>query len=133
MDNTIRVVASAWAGLERLLRPGHPVRATMLATLGRLLALDEPAPVLESQNPAKAISPSSAKFPPSGAARLNLAKQTLQRAVEELRVGFGAESGGGEIGRSTREILIRIEEELAVWSKGIKDALSDAMEARKGK
>ncbi len=82
------MAAKSVAGLARLLRPGHPVRGIALAELGKLLVVDEPDP--------KHVP--SESFPPSGPDRLKLAVTTLRQAMDELRVGFGTASDGGETG-----------------------------------
>ncbi|KAI0341475.1 SET domain-containing protein [Trametopsis cervina] len=116
LDRTVRAAASYATGVSSLLTYGHPVRATALAELGKLLAVDEIA---------RADPPSGIHYPPSGPERLRLAYTTLLEAVKELQVGFGKPNEGGSIGKEVRETLVRLEKELGVWTQGIRDALRD--------
>jgi len=129
LDETIRVAATSVAGLNAVLEAGHPVRAVALAELGKLLAVDEPAAPGQTTSP----TPRFNTFPPVGEARLALAKDTLQRALSELLVAFGRESGGGETGREIRAMLVDVERELGVWKAGLRDALVDATAERRGR
>lgn len=125
LDEVINIAAKSVAGLSHILRPGHPVRGVALAELGKLLAVDEPEP-----NSTAATSAST--FPPSGPDRLKLAVSTLRQATDELRIGFGAVSDGGETGKEVREILANAEKEVSVWDVRIRGALEDAvMSSRK--
>lgn len=119
LDETIRAAAKYSTGLGSILTYGHPVRAVALAELGKLLAVDEPSPPEEN-------AASAAQFPPHGAARLKLAYQTLVQARSELTIGFGKANVGGQLGSEIREILVRLEKELGVWTEGIRNALEDA-------
>ncbi|KAI5117278.1 hypothetical protein M0805_005603 [Coniferiporia weirii] len=152
LDEVIRVAAASVAGLSYILQPGHPVRAVALAELGKLLAVDEPgaaassASISDAQSglgpsgvvPSTTLDPNSrgppvvGKYPPTGAARLQLAVQTLQQAHAALRVAFGSAGEGGEVGCAVRELLVRLENELGVWRIGIRDALDDALAAQRG-
>ncbi|KAH9896929.1 SET domain-containing protein [Cubamyces lactineus] len=123
LDEAIRTAAKYSVGLQGLLPKGHPVRAVALGELGKLLAVDEPAP---STDPAQA-----SKFPPSGPARLKLAYESLVRAHEELLIGFGKPNQGGYIGKDVREAIVRLERELGVWNTGIRNTLEDAMLAQR--
>ncbi|EIN09090.1 SET domain-containing protein [Punctularia strigosozonata HHB-11173 SS5] len=115
LDETVRVAARTCAGLEAVLRAGHPVRAVALAELGKLLAADEPQPPPSAED----------AFPPHGPPRLRLAHGTLLRALEELRIGFGGRNAGGEVGGEVREWVARLEKEMGVWRRGVRDALED--------
>ncbi len=115
LDGLIRATSASVTGLSILLPPGHPARALALAELGKLLAVDEPAP--------RTVAVSA--FPPSGPARLRLACDTLIRARDELAISFGERSGGGEVGREVREMVVRVERELAAWSQGIRNVVED--------
>ncbi|PCH45077.1 SET domain-containing protein [Wolfiporia cocos MD-104 SS10] len=119
LDDTIRTAGKYSAGLSALLPGGHPVRGVALAELGKLLAVDEPAPRTDA--PAQQNT-----FPPSGPARLKLAYETLVRAHDELVVGFGADNGGGQVGREVREAIVSLEKELGMWTQGIKNVLEDS-------
>lgn len=120
LDDTIRTAARYSSGLGSILPFGHPVRAVALAELGKLLAVDEPSPPAEQD-----VKPG--QFPPSGAARLKMAYETLIRARSELSIGFGIPNAkDGMLSREIREILVRLEKELGVWTRGVKDALEDA-------
>ena len=115
-------------GLSAVLPPGHPARALALAELGKLLAVDEPAP-----RPMTATAGASASaFPPSGPARLRLACETLIRARDELLISFGERNDGGEVGREVREMVVRVERELAAWGQGIRNVVEDTPGLKKG-
>lgn len=151
LDETIRTTSAQTYGLCALLRHGHPVRAMSLSELGKLLAMDEPAPSDASDSStAPTPIPSSpamipnaglpypppylrSDYPPSGAQRLALAVQTLRQAHAELRIAFGSRNGkeGGEVGVDVRGTLVRLEQELAVWKSRSRLALTDAMAGMK--
>ncbi|CCM00807.1 uncharacterized protein FIBRA_02849 [Fibroporia radiculosa] len=118
LDETIRATAKYSSGLIGVLAPGHPVRGTALAELGKLLAVDEISPLSDT-------TLRGDQFPPSGPARLKLAHETLVRALSELVVGFGTDTGGGEVGRDVRETVVKLEKELEVWTHGVKNVLED--------
>ncbi|KAI0263133.1 hypothetical protein BC834DRAFT_828026 [Gloeopeniophorella convolvens] len=124
LDGLIRASSASTTGLSAVLPPGHPVRALAFAELGKLLAVDEPAPRPESPS-------TPATFPPSGAARLRLAGETLVRARDELMIGFGEHNDGGEVGREVREMAVRVERELAAWGQGIRNAIEDTPKLKK--
>ena len=119
LDGLIRASSASVTGLNAVLPPGHPTRALALAELGKLLAVDEPAP----RPPAAAAGVSA--FPPSGPARLRLACETLIRARDELLVSFGERNEGGEVGREVREMVVRVERELAAWGQGVRNVIED--------
>lgn len=119
LDDAIRTSAKFVAGLSAILPAGHPVRGVALAELGKLLAVDEPAPPTDP-------SAGPGHFPPSGSARLRLAHETLVRAREELLIGFGTDNEGGLVAREVREAIVRLEKELGAWSQGLRNALEDA-------
>lgn len=125
LDTVIRAASSSLAGLCTILRPGHPIRALAIAELGKLLAVDEPSP-------ATTPSPAGA-FPPSGAPRLNLAYETLVKARAELMVGFGEQNEGGEVGKEVREMIVRVERELAAWKQGVKNVIEDTPALQTGR
>ncbi|KAA1473083.1 SET domain-containing protein [Dentipellis sp. KUC8613] len=125
LDNVIRASSVSLTGISAILCPGHPIRALALAELGKLLAVDEPAPAPPS-------TAANAAFPPSGAPRLQLARDTLVRAHEELRIAFGEKNEGGEVGREVREILVRIENELGAWTQGVRNVVADTPKVKKG-
>ena len=115
-------------GLSAVLPPGHPTRALALAELGKLLAVDEPAP----RPAATAMTAAAVAFPPSGAARLRLACETLIRARDELLISFGERNEGGEVGREVREMVVRVEGELAAWDQGVRNMIEDRPGLKKG-
>ncbi|KAG2035155.1 hypothetical protein BDR03DRAFT_868689 [Suillus americanus] len=119
LDETIRTAAKHYMGLSAILRDGHPVRAVALAELGKLLAVDEPHPVMSP--------PTNIAFPPSGPPRLKAAYETLVRARHELIIGFGRNNDGGELGRNIRETVVSLEKELGVWTQGIHNTLQDLL------
>jgi hypothetical protein len=116
LDGLIRASSASVTGLTVAFPPGHPTRALALAELGKLLAVDEPAP-----RPARAGS----TFPPSGPARLRLACETLIRARDELLISFGERNDGGEVGREIREMVVRVERELGAWNQGVRNVIED--------
>lgn len=109
-------------GLTAVLPPGHPTRALALAELGKLLAVDEPAPRRATGAGAQELA---SAFPPSGPARLRLACETLIRARDELLISFGERNGGGEVGHEVREMVVRVERELAAWNQGVRNVIED--------
>lgn len=115
LDELVRASSASVTGLTAVFPPGHPTRALALAELGKLLAVDEPAP-----HPAGATA-----FPPSGPARLRLACETLIRARDELLISFGERNDGGEVGREIREMVVRVERELAAWNQGVRNVIED--------
>ncbi|KAI0674368.1 SET domain-containing protein [Trametes maxima] len=127
LNDVIRTAAKYCAGLQGLLPKGHPVRVVALGELGKLLAVDEPAPRTDATQTAVA------QFPPSGPPRLKLAYDTLVRAHEELLIGFGNENGGGQVGADVRDAAVRLEQELGIWTAGIRDTLKDTMAAGRAK
>lgn len=105
LDATIGTNAEVVAALTELLPYGHPVRAVSIAELGRLLCVDEPTTSDGEQGDT---------FPPRGIHRLKLAKDTLERAVMELSIGFG--EGGGDGSRRVREDLGNIQKEIELFN-----------------
>ena len=120
LDEAIQTAAKYVAGLSDILPYGHPVRAVASAELGKLLAVDEPAPL--EQN-------TTGHFPPSGPARLKLAYETLLRAHNELLIGFGRGTQGGRVGMEVRNIIVRLEKELGIWTEGIRNVMEDTRAA----
>ncbi|KAF8632794.1 hypothetical protein AX15_001693 [Amanita polypyramis BW_CC] len=114
LDDAIRAALRTSTGLATVLVPGHPLRGLALAELGKLLSVDEPVPKYLGENNHQKVV-----YPPSGPARLRIARETLLRARSELMVGFGGANEGGEVGREVRGWLIRVEKELEVWKAGI--------------
>ena len=125
LDGLIRASSASVTGLSVVLPPGHPARALALAEFGKLLAVDEPAP-------RTAAGGEVSTFPPSGPARLRLACDTLIRARDELAISFGERNGGGEVGREVREMVVRVERELAAWGQGIRNVIEDTPGLKKG-
>jgi hypothetical protein len=117
LDGLIHASSASVTGLTAVFPPGHPTRALALAELGKLFAVDEPAP-----RPAGA---GASAFPPSGPARLRLACETLIRARDELLISFGERNDGGEVGREIREMVVRVERELAAWNQGVRNVIED--------
>ncbi|KAJ7135808.1 hypothetical protein C8R44DRAFT_952340 [Mycena epipterygia] len=123
LDEAVIAATKVGAGLGGVLRYGHPVRGIARAELGKLLAVDEPAPRAPGSAAEEAL-----RYPPNGAKRLRLALETLVQARAELNVGFGVANEGGLVGRSVREDIVKLERELGVWKKGVGEALQDARE-----
>jgi hypothetical protein len=105
LDAAIGTNAEVVAALTDLLPYGHPVRAVSISELGRLLCVDEPAAIDREQGDS---------FPPRGIHRLKLAKDTLERAMAELSIGFG--EGGGDASRRVREDLGNIQKEIELFN-----------------
>jgi hypothetical protein len=122
LDGLIHASSASVTGLTAVFPPGHPTRALALAELGKLLAVDEPAP---RPTGAGATGALASAFPPSGPARLRLACETLIRARDELLISFGERNDGGEVGREIREMVVRVERELAAWNQGVRNVIED--------
>jgi hypothetical protein len=120
LDETIRTIVKSTTGLSCILCEGHPVRGVAIAELGKILAVDEPAP----RNDPRAIA-TPATFPPSGPPRLKLAYETLVRAQNELLIGFGKANDGGQVGQEIREMIVSLEKEIGIWSQGVRNVLQD--------
>jgi hypothetical protein len=127
LDGLVSASSASVTGLSLVLPPGHPTRALALAEFGKLLAVDEPAP-----RHTKAMAAGAQTFPPSGPARLHLACETLIRARDELTISFGERNDGGEVGREVREMVVRLERELAAWYQGIRNVIEDTPGLGKG-
>jgi hypothetical protein len=122
LDGLIHASSASVTGLTAVFPPGHPTRALALAELGKLLAVDEPAP--------RPAGTGASAFPPSGPARLRLACETLIRARDELLISFGERNDGGEVGREIREMVVRVERELAAWSQGVRNVIEDTPKSK---
>jgi SET and MYND domain-containing protein len=114
LDETIQTVAKSCTGLSNILCEGHPVRGVALAELGKILAVDEPAP----KNTVLTVT-----FPPSGPPRLKLAYETLVRARKELLIGFGKINDGGQVDQEVRKVIASLEKEIGIWSQGVRNVL----------
>jgi len=121
VDESIRITGRVVSGLTAVLCEGHPVRGVAIAELGKLLAMDEPAP---AENVSGTSSPSV--FPPTGPRRLALAVEMSKNALRELKIGFGETIGGGEAGNGVRETIVKLETEMNVWRQGIRYLRKDA-------
>lgn len=120
LDETIQTASKAVKGLSDILHVGHPVRGLALAELGKMLAVDEPAPRTDT-NPAA----NAPHFPPSGPPRLKMAYDTLLQARNELLIGFGKSNEGGEVGLEIRNSIASLEKEIGVWSHRIRNVIED--------
>ncbi|KAF8067952.1 hypothetical protein FPV67DRAFT_1166626 [Lyophyllum atratum] len=120
LDDAIPATTRSNTGLSSILHYGHPVRAITLAELGKLLAVDEPAP-RQASSPAEA----ALLYPPSGPARLKLAYETMLRARNELLVGFGTKNEGGQVGKEVRDGVVALEKEIGVWKQRVRNVLED--------
>ena len=118
LDDAIRTGVRVLQGLVEVLPSGHPIRAIHLSELGILCATDETA----SNIPTQSQPPNEKAFPPTGAARLQLAINYLIEARKELLIAFGAEKEGGEVGKQVRETLIQLETEMGIWKDGVRTA-----------
>ncbi|WFD20605.1 hypothetical protein MCAP1_002852 [Malassezia caprae] len=85
---------------------GHPQRAVLLATLGRLLlqeAPSTPSPLLARTVP----------MPTTPEARARLAHTVLRQALTEAERGFGSRTRGGWVAESVRASLRNVEQACA--------------------
>lgn len=96
---------------------GHPTRALALAELGKLFAVDEPAP--------RHATAGASTFPPSGPARLRLSLETLIRAHDELVVALGERNEGAEVRREVRAMVLGTADELATWDQGLRNVIEN--------
>ena len=128
LDGAIRASYAVVLGLKDVLRTGHPVRALAVAELGKLLAADEPAPTFGGESDSSLNN----GLVVSGAGRLRLALETLRQAHAELLIAFGISTGGGEVGKDIREMVVMLEKEMGIWTSGIGNVVRDAIEAKKG-
>ena len=126
LDDAIRIAARALQGLAEVLPFGHPIRAIHLSELGMLCATDETA----SNIPAMSLPTNEKVFPPTGAARLQLAINYLIQARKELLVAFGVGNEGGDVGKRVRETLIQLETEMGIWKEGVKTAWKEQVADR---
>lgn len=123
VDNTCRIGARCVAGISGVLPYGHPVRGVALAELGKLLCVDIGSETAGSTNSTVAGASDSADdmnddVPlPQGIARLQLAAQVLVQARDELKIGFGKERGGGDVGTMVEKLVHDLEREASVWKK----------------
>ncbi|KZS97133.1 SET domain-containing protein [Sistotremastrum niveocremeum HHB9708] len=118
LNETIRLSGICVSALRDLYPEGHPVRAIAIAELGKLLTVDESS----ESTPAVAETPLNT-FPPSGVKRLRLAHETLTKAYAELEIGFGP--GGGLIGLETLKLAREIDQEINVWTRGVRNVLEN--------
>ncbi|WFD03578.1 hypothetical protein MOBT1_002271 [Malassezia obtusa] len=90
---------------------GHPLRAVLLATLGKLLLHESPpcAPLLAR------IAP----LPSDRGVQLALAKQALIQALDEAKIGFGTAVDGGEVAADIRDALQTLEQEQAALARSL--------------
>lgn len=128
LDGAIRASYAVVLGLKDVLRTGHPVRALAVAELGKLLAADEPAPTFGGESDSSLNN----GLVVSGAGRLRLALETLRQAHAELLIAFGTSTGGGDVGKDIREMVVMLEKEMGIWTSGIGNVVRDAIEAKKG-
>jgi len=126
LDDGIRTAVRVLQGLVEVLPFGHPIRAIHLSELGMLCATDETA----SNIPAQPQPTDEKVFPPTGAARLQLAINYLIEAHKELLVAFGVEREGGDVGKKVRETLIQLETEMGIWKEGVRTAWKEQVADR---
>ncbi|WFD28422.1 hypothetical protein MNAN1_003433 [Malassezia nana] len=113
-DEAIQLTMLLCAGMQargardessQLFPPGHPQRAVLLATLGRLWLQAPPRPT-PSPLLARAVP-----WPSSPMARAQLARTVLEQALAEAQIGFGARTQGGWVAQNVRESLYN-------WAQG---------------
>jgi len=126
LDDAIRTAVRVHQGLVEVLPFGHPIRAIHLSELGMLCATDETA----SNIPTQSLPIKEKVFPPTGAARLQLAINYLIEAHKELLIAFGAGKEGGDVGKRVRETLIQLEAEMGIWKEGVKTAWKEQVADR---
>ncbi|KAL5476772.1 hypothetical protein ACEPAI_2958 [Sanghuangporus weigelae] len=142
LETSIQFAMAYVKGLSSILAPGHPVRAVAITELGKLLAVDEPAPpapdvpVVSSTNDNEPLEYAKGVHGlkvPRGPTRLKRAVEVLQQAYLELCIAFGKVNGGGEVGKSVREMLVSLEKELGIWQSRIRNTLEDTLTEQKSK
>ena len=126
LDDAIRTALRVLQGLVEVLPFGHPIRAIHLSELGMLCATDETA----SNVPTQSLPTNEKAFPPTGAARLQLAVNYLIEARKESLIAFGAEKEGGDVGKKVRETLIQLEAEMGIWKEGVRTAWKEQVADR---
>ena len=126
LDDAIRTAARVLQGLIEVLPVGHPIRAIHLSELGLLCATDETT----SNVPVLSLPTNEKAFPPTGAARLQLAINYLVEARKELLIAFGVEKEGGDVGKKVRETLVQLETEMGIWKEGVKTAWKEQVADR---
>jgi SET and MYND domain-containing protein len=47
-------------------------------------------------------------------------------------ISFGERNDGGEVGREVREMVVRVERELAAWGQGVRNVIEDTPGLKKG-
>lgn len=82
---------------------GHPQRAVLLATLGRLLLQEAPSTPLP-------LLARTVPMPTTPQARVRLAHDVLQQALTEAERGFGSRTRGGWVAESVRASLRNVEQ-----------------------
>ncbi|WFC99475.1 hypothetical protein MYAM1_002220 [Malassezia yamatoensis] len=82
---------------------GHPVRAVLLATLGKLL--------LHESEPCKPLLARISRLPSDRQTQLVLSKQALIQALTESQTGFGHAARGGQVADGVREALQTLQHE----------------------
>lgn len=48
-------------------------------------------------------------------------------------VGFGEQNEGGEVGKEVREMIVRVERELAAWKQGVKNVIENTPALQTGR
>lgn len=82
---------------------GHPTRGVILAELGKLIN----AETWTSESGAQVMVPSE------GVPRMRLARETMTKALDELRVGFGPK--GGLVGVEMAGLIEGLVREMAAF------------------
>lgn len=115
-DDALPLTLSLCAGMQAqgdrraastLYPRGHPQRAVLLATLGRLLAQPSGSPTPLAIRLDRALP-----VPTAPDQRWQLAYTALRQALEEASIGFG--HGGGDVGALSRATLDVLEQERRV-------------------
>ncbi|KAJ6484472.1 hypothetical protein C8R47DRAFT_1280715 [Mycena vitilis] len=86
LDSAILAATHVCAGLDAVLRAGHPMRGIARAELGKLLAVDEPAPRAQAASypsSAAAVSSPPSASTPAAAAQQTGAQQAAQAAAQQ--------------------------------------------------
>jgi hypothetical protein len=101
----IEASSLSFRGMQALLPHGHPIRGIILAELGKLLNL-------EAAGDSKAQQVVSF-LPRDVKGRMGLARETMIKALEELRIGFGTD--GGLVGKEMEMLVEGLTREMRAF------------------
>jgi hypothetical protein len=102
-QQAIQFLSQAHMGSLEAYPAGHPTRGVILAELGKLIN----AETWTSESGAQVMVPSE------GVPRMRLARETMTKALDELRVGFGPK--GGLVGVEMEGLIEGLVREMAAF------------------